>query len=79
MQRNWFIFSILMVSILVLSLSLQSCGNKINMSKTLDSNATIKVDAYWEPIADSSLGMPIYSEKHAALFGTLSPAHPSQE
>ena len=79
MQRNWLIFLILTVSAIVLSLSLQSCGNKINMSKTLDSSASVKVDAYWEPIADSSLGMPIYSQKHAALFGDLSPAHPSQE
>ena len=41
--------------------------------------ATLRVDAYWEPIADSSLGLPVQSPKFAALFGNLSPAHPTQE
>ena len=41
--------------------------------------ATLRVDAYWEPTADSSLGLPVQSPKFAALFGNLSPAHPTQE
>ena len=79
MKRNWLISLILTVSVLVLSLSLQIYANEINMNNTLDRKATLQVDAYWDPIADSSLGMPNHSPKHVALFSDLSPAHPSQE
>ena len=37
------------------------------------------MQAYWDPIADSSLGLPDHTPKHAALFKNLSPAHPNQE
>ena len=74
------IFPILGISVLLLSLIFQSCAaNKINLRNTLDTKETLQVEAYWEPIADSSLGMPDQSPKHAALFRSLSPAHASQE
>ncbi len=80
MNRNWLISSTLVVSLLLLSLSLQSCtANKINLRKTLDTKETLQVQAYWDPIADASLGMPDQSPKHAALFRNLSPAHASRE
>ncbi len=80
MNRNWLISSALAVSVLFLSLSLQSCtANKINLRKTLDTTETLQVQAYWDPIADSSLGMPDQSPKHAALFRNLSPVSPSRE
>ena len=80
MKRNWLIFLILAVSVLGSSLSLHGhASDKVNMKDTLDEKATVKVDAYWEPIADTSLGLPNYSPEHVALFGDLSPAHPSQE
>ena len=80
MNRNWLISSSLAVSVLLLSLSLQSCGsNKINLRNTLDTRETLQVQAYWDPIADASLGMPDQSPKHAALFRNLSPAHAIRE
>ena len=80
MKRNLLITPILVASIIGLSLSLQSCStNKINLRNTLDTRETIQVRAYWDPIADASLGMPNSSPKHEALFNNLSPAHPSQE
>ncbi|MDE0011311.1 MAG: hypothetical protein OXU36_09185 [Candidatus Poribacteria bacterium] len=80
MKRNLLITPILVVSIIGLSLSLQSCStNKINLRNILDTRETIQVQAYWDPIADASLGMPNSSPKHEALFNNLSPAHPSQE
>ena len=79
MKRNWLIAAVLVGSIIGLSLSLQSCArNKINLRKTLDTKETIQVQAYWDPIADASLGLPDHSPKHAALFKNLSPAHVSQ-
>ena len=48
------------------------------MRNTVDSKATLKVKAYWDPIADASLDLPKHSPKHAALFNNLSPAHLSQ-
>jgi hypothetical protein len=85
MKRNGLVPSIILV-VLSLSLSLQSCtANKINLRKTLnlrkslDTKATVQVQAYWDPITDSSLGMPNYSQKYKDLFNNLSPAHPSQE
>ena len=79
MKRNWLISSVLAVSVLGLSLSLQSAADKVNISNTLDGKATLRVEAYWEPIADTALGLPNYSPENAALFNNLSPAHPSQE
>ena len=80
MKRNWLITAVLIASIVGLSLSLQSCtANKINLRKTLDTKETLQVQAYWDPIADASLGMPNYSQKYEVLFNNLSPAHPSQE
>ena len=80
MKTKWFVFPVFFISVLGFGLSLQSCGtNKIDMRNTLDRMATLRVDAYWEPIADSSLGLPVQSPKFAALFGNLSPAHPTQE
>ena len=80
MKRIWFVFSVFVVLVLSLSVSLQSCtANKINIEDTLHGNATLQVDAYWDSIADSSLNLPNYSPKHAALFNDLSPARPSQE
>lgn len=80
MKRNWLIAAVLIASIIGLSLSLQSCAaNKINLRKTLDTKETIQVQAYWDPIAGASLGMPNYSQKYEVLFNNLSPAHPSQE
>ena len=80
MKRNWLISTVLVASIIGLSLSLQSCSaNKINLWNTLDKKATVQVQAYWDPIADSSLGMINHSPKRAALFNDLSPVHPSQE
>ena len=79
MKRNWLITTILVASIIGLSLNLQSCGaNKINLRNTLDTRETVQVQAYWDPIADASLGMPNSSPKHEALFNHLSPAHPSR-
>ena len=80
MKRNWLITTVLVASIIGLSLSLLSCtAHKINLRNTLDTKETIQVQAYWEPIADSSLGMPNYAPKYEILFNNLSPAHPSQE
>ena len=80
MKKNWLITAVLVASIIGLSLSLQSCAtNKINLRNTLDTRETIQVQAYWEPIADASLGMHNQAPKYAALFNNLSPAHPSQE
>lgn len=80
MKRNWLIFLILKVSVLSTSLSLQGHAfDKINMKDILDKKATVKVDAYWEPIADASLSLPTHSPEHIALFGDFSPATPSQE
>ena len=80
MIKNWLITTILAVSVFGLSLSLQSCAtNKINLRKTLDTKEALQVQAYWDPIADASLGLPDHTPKHAALFKNLSPAHPSQE
>ena len=80
MKRNWLITAVLIVSIIGLSLSLQSCAtNKINLRNTLDTKETLQVQAYWDPIADASLGMPNYSQKYEVLFKNLSPVHPSQE
>ncbi|MCG9132309.1 hypothetical protein J5I95_11565 [Candidatus Poribacteria bacterium] len=45
----------------------------------MDTKETLQVQAYWDPIADASLGLPDHTPKHAALFKNLSPAHPSQE
>ena len=80
MQRNWLISTVLAVSIFGLCISLLSCArNKINLRKTLDTKETLQVQAYWDPIADASLGLPDHSPKHAALFKNLSPAHVSRE
>ena len=80
MNRNWLISSALAVSVLLLSLSLQSCtAHKINLRNTLDTRETVQVKAYWDPIADASLGMPDQSPKHAALFRNLSPAQAIRE
>ena len=79
MKRNWLITTVLMASIFGLCISLLSCArNKINLRKTLDTKETLQVQAYWDPIADASLGLPDHSPKHAALFKNLSPAHVSQ-
>ena len=48
------------------------------MRNTLDKKAILQVNAYWDPIADSSLDLPNHSPKHNALVNDLSPAHPSQ-
>ena len=80
MKRNWLISTVLVASIIGLSLSLQSCAaHKINLRNTLDTQETIQVQAYWNPIADASLGMHNQAPKYAALFNNLSPARPSQE
>ena len=79
MKRNWLITTIWVASIIGLSLSIQSCGaHKINLRNTLDTRETVQVQAYWDPIADASLGMPNSSPKHETLFNNLSPAHPRQ-
>ena len=80
MKRNWLISLILTVLVLGTNVSLPcQASDKINMTDTLDEKAIVKVEAYWEPIADASLGMPNQSPEHVALFGDLSPALPSQE
>ena len=80
MKRNWLISTVLAVLTFGLCISLQSCAtNKINLRKTLDTQETVQVQAYWDPIADASLGLPDHSPKHAALFKNLSPAHVSRE
>lgn len=80
MRRNWLISTVLAVLTFGLCISLQSCAtNKINLRKTLDTKETQQVQAYWDPIADTSLGLPDHSPKHAVLFKNLSPAHVSQE
>ena len=79
MKRNWLIFLVLVISVLALSLTLQSAADKVNIGNTLDKKGTLQVLAYWEPIADSALGLPNYSPENAALFNNLSPANPSQE
>ena len=80
MKRNWLIFLILAVSVLDSSLTLHGhASDKINIRDILNEEATIKVEAYWQPIADASLGLPNHSPEHVALFGDLSPALPSQE
>ena len=80
MRRNWLITTVLMASIFGLCINLLSCArNKINLRKTLATQETLQVQAYWDPIADASLGMPDQSPKHAALFRNLSPAHASRE
>ena len=78
MKRNPLIVSMLAISVLALSLTLQSAADKINFGNTLNKKATLQVRAYWEPIADTALGLPNYSPENAALFNNLSPAHPSQ-
>ena len=79
MKKNWLISSVLAVSVLGLTLTLQSAADRVNIGNTLDEKATLQVEAYWEPIADTALGLPNYSPENAALFNNLSPAHPSQE
>jgi len=80
MKRNWLITTVLVASIFGLCISLLSCAtNKINLRKTLDTKETLQVQAYWDPIADASLGLPDHSPKHTALFKNLSPMHASQE
>ena len=80
MKRNWWISSILAVSVLGLVLNVQGdASDKINIKNILDKKATLQVRAYWEPIADSALGLPNYSPENTALFNNLSPAHPTQE
>lgn len=79
MKKNWLIFPMLAISVFGLNLSLQSAADKINIENTLDEKATLQVHAYWEPIADTALGLPNYSPENTALFSNLSPAHPSQE
>ncbi|MCY3741892.1 MAG: hypothetical protein OXH00_12795 [Candidatus Poribacteria bacterium] len=80
MRRNWLISTVLVASIIGLCISLQSCAkNKINLRKTLDTQETMRVQAYWDPIADASLGLPDHSPKHVALFKNLVPAHVSRE
>lgn len=80
MKRNWLITTVLVASIIGLSLSLQSCAtNKINLRSTLDTKETIQVQAYWDPIADASLGMHNSASKYEVLFNNLSPARPTQE
>ncbi|MYB00264.1 hypothetical protein F4X90_11390 [Candidatus Poribacteria bacterium] len=79
MKRNWLITTVLMASIFGLCISILSCAtNKINLRKTLDTKETLQVQAYWDPIADASLGLPDHSPKHTALFKNLSPVHISQ-
>lgn len=79
MTRNRLIFSMLAILVLGVNLSLHSATDTINLGNTLDKKATLQVRAYWEPIADSALGLPNYSPENAALFNNLSPAHPIQE
>ena len=79
MKRNPLIVSMLAISVLGLTSTLQSAVDKINLGNTLDKKVTLQVRAYWEPIADTALGLPNYSPENAALFNNLSPAHPSQE
>ena len=80
MKRNWLIALVLAVSVVRLTLPLQSAAaDKVNISNTLDERATLQVEAYWEPIADTALGLPNYSPENAALFNNLSPGHPTQE
>ena len=80
MKRNWLITTALMASIFGLCINILSCAtNKINLRNTLDTKETIQVQAYWDPIADASLGLPDHSPKHVALFKNLAPAHVSQE
>ena len=80
MKRNWLISIVLAVLTFGLCISLLSCAtNKINLRKTLDTKETLQVQAYWDPIADTSLGLPDHSPKHATLFKNLSPAHVSRE
>ena len=58
-------------------------SQKVSASNTqgdsLNRNKTIRVDAYWAPIADASLDLPNHSPRHTAFFNNLSPARPSQE
>ena len=80
MKRNWLVAIIWVVSIIGISISLQSCAtNKINLRKTLDTRETLQVQAYWDPIADASLGMHNSASKYEVLFNDLSPARPTQE
>ena len=80
MQRNGLISTVLVVSIFGLCLSLQSSSaDQIHLQNILDKNTVLQVQAYWDPIADTSLGLPDYTPKHAALFKNLSPAHPNRE
>ncbi|RKU05549.1 hypothetical protein C6503_27180 [Candidatus Poribacteria bacterium] len=80
MQRNWLISIVLAVLTFGLSISLQSSSaDQINLQNILDKNTILQVQAYWDPIADASLGLPDYTPKHAALFKNLSPAHPNRE
>lgn len=80
MRKNWLISTVLIVLTFGLCISLQSCARKkINLRNTLGTKETIQVQAYWDPIADASLGMPDYAPKYEALFKNLSPAHPTQE
>lgn len=80
MKRNWLITAVLALSIFGLCISLQSSSaDKINLQSTLNKNTILQVQAYWDPIADTSLGLPDYTPKHAALFNNLSPAQPNQE
>ncbi len=80
MRRNWLISIVLAVSITSLCISLQSSSaDQINLQNTLDNNTILQVQAYWDPIADASLGLPDYTPEHAALLKNLSPAHPNEE
>lgn len=80
MKRNWLITTVLVASIIGISLSFQSCAtNRINLRNTLDTRETLQVQAYWDPIADASLGMHNSASKYETLFNNLSPARPTQE
>ena len=80
MKRNWLTTTTLVALLIGISLSLQSCAtNKINLRNTLEATETIQVQAYWDPIADASLGMHNQAPKYAALFNNLAPARPNQE
>lgn len=80
MKRNWLISTVLAILTFGLCISPQSSSaDQINLQNTLDKNTILQVQAYWDPIADTSLGLPDYTPKHAALFKNLSPAHPNRE
>ena len=80
MERNWLISTVLAVLTFGLCINLQSSSaDQISLQNILDKNTTLQVQAYWDPIDDTSLGLPDYTPKHAALFKNLSPAHPNRE